>query len=295
MSARFFSGRESWVFRAGNVDQLCGFHADLVAHALRPNEHLQYLLYSPIREADGGPFGIAGGSGSHALAVTDDRLIVSCDPHRPGSSPTVRSIPFSHLFEIELGEALTLGWLVLRFASEDRVASETIFFQSSGMELFRTAVRLVRRTAAPGGRVDSQAAEWERLLAPSPPYLRNQLAPVLLEDERAQGVVHSPERWSVSGRSTRCVSPHGVYAVTDCGILLTESEPPPRPGTLVFAVRVVSIPRQMIRAARIITRESPGPRVATVLVQSEAHGIRHQTQVTMDERGADEFVRTIAS
>lgn len=295
VSIRFFSGRESWVFRAASVDELCGFHADLVAQALRPHERLRYLLYSPLREAEGGPFGIADGSGSHALAVTDERVIITRDPHRPRFSRTVRSVSFSHIFAIELGEALTLGWLVLLFASDDRVASETVFFQSSGIHLFRTAVRLVRRNGTATGRIDPQTAEWERLLAPSPLFLRNQLVPMLLEDERPECVVHSDERWTASGRSTRCVSPHGVYAVTDRAMLITESERPGQPGTLVFAVRVVNVPRQVIRGARIISHDPSDARIARLVVQSEAQGIRHQIQLTSDEQGADEFVRTIAT
>lgn len=294
MSTRFFSGRESWVFRANSVEELCGHHADLIGGALHPHEDVQYLLYSPLREADGGPFGVASGSGSHALAITGDRVIVSRDPHRSRISRTVRGVPLGHILVIEVGEALTLGWLVLRFAVENRVGSETVFFQSSGMDLFRTAVRLIRQNGQPAGGVDPQTAQWDRLLAPSPSYLRNQIVPVLLNDERPASVVHSDERWAARDGSAKCVSPHGVYAVTSRAVLLAESERPDQPGALVFAVRVVCVPGPIIRGAQIISRHPSYARIAAVVVQAEMQGVRHQMPVILDEYAADAFVQAIA-
>jgi hypothetical protein len=148
---RFFSGRESWVFRAHAVSELCGHHAEVMARALQEAEPLEYLLYSPLREVTLGPFALRGPSGSHALAVARDRLIISRDPHAPSSPPIVCQIPFSRLLCTEIGEALTLGWLVVRFAAAGGLASETVFFQSSGIEHFRAAVRAIR--GAGGGAV----------------------------------------------------------------------------------------------------------------------------------------------
>jgi hypothetical protein len=295
VSQRFFSGRESWVFRARAVEELCGFHTDLIAAILRPDEQVRYLLYSPLREAEGGPFGIAGGSGSHALVVTDDRIIVSRDPHHSGSNRTVRGVPFGHVFAIELGEALTLGWLVLRFAFEGRMASETIFFQSSGMELFRTAVRLIRRYGTITASVDTHAAKWKPLLAQTPSYLQSQLVPLLLEDEQPERVVHSGEQWVGRGRSARCVLPHGVYGVTDRALLITESERPDRPGALVFAVKIVSIPRQVIRGARIVSRDPSGARIATVAVELEAQAVGYRVVLALNERAADDLAQPVAA
>jgi hypothetical protein len=67
---RFFTGHESWVFRAPSVAELCGHHAELIASATQPAEPLAYLLSSLLREVSAGPFGVAGPCGSHALAVT---------------------------------------------------------------------------------------------------------------------------------------------------------------------------------------------------------------------------------
>ena len=35
---RFFSGRESWVFRADALEQLCGFHPELIGQVLSSDE-----------------------------------------------------------------------------------------------------------------------------------------------------------------------------------------------------------------------------------------------------------------
>jgi hypothetical protein len=51
-------------------------HPDLIDQALRGTEP-EYLLCSPLREPNSGPFGLEGPSRSHALAVTATSLIIS--------------------------------------------------------------------------------------------------------------------------------------------------------------------------------------------------------------------------
>jgi hypothetical protein len=138
MSPRIYSGRECWVYRASEPDELCGHHPELIGQALRgdPPDH---LLYSPLRESNRGPFGFAGPSGSHAVALTARSLIVSRDQHRRATVPSVRSIPLASILTIAIGEALTLGWLAVHYAAESRLETEIVFFQSSGIEHFRHA------------------------------------------------------------------------------------------------------------------------------------------------------------
>ncbi len=56
MSARFFSGRECWVYRAHALAEPSGHHPDLIDQALQGAEP-DYLVYSPLRETNRGPFG----------------------------------------------------------------------------------------------------------------------------------------------------------------------------------------------------------------------------------------------
>ena len=292
---RFFSGRESWAFCAHAPDELCGFHAELIEQALRPGERVQYLLYSPLREADGVPFGIEGGSGSHALALTSDRVIISRDPHRLGSARTVRSVPFDDILVVEIGEALTLGWLVFRVAAAGRVASEAIFFQSLGIDLFRTAVRLCRRpTAASASLRIAEAEDWHRVLAPSPPYLRNALLRLLLVDERPDGVVHSTEQWrEVPGRrELACVAPAGLYAFTRTGLIIVESERPPAPGTLVFAVNATCVDHRIVRRVTVAP-QSRDAAVAQIVVDLETPRVHHELRFTLEAGAAEGLARAI--
>jgi hypothetical protein len=75
------SGREPYVFRVEKPEDLRGLHicvhADLMERALRCDEELLYLLYSPIFEAKKAPFGLQASPASHAVAVTKRRFIIS--------------------------------------------------------------------------------------------------------------------------------------------------------------------------------------------------------------------------
>jgi hypothetical protein len=99
MSRRFFSGRDCWVYRDQALIELCGHHPDLIDQALRVAEP-DYLLYSPLRETNCGPFGLEGPCGSHALALTATLLIISRDPHRVDEPRTVLAIPLTNVVTI---------------------------------------------------------------------------------------------------------------------------------------------------------------------------------------------------
>jgi hypothetical protein len=292
---RFFSGRESWAFCARVPEDLCGHHAELIEQALRPGERVRYLLYSPLREADGAPFGIEGGSGSHALALTDDRVIISRDPHRLESARTVRSVSFEDILVIEIGEALTLGWLVFRFAAGGRVVSEAIFFQSLGINLFRTAVRLCRRPTASGASLRVAEAEgWHAVLALSPPYLRTALLPLVLADERPDGVVYSAEQWrDAPGRhGLAFVAPAGLYAFTQTRLVIVESERPPKPGTLVFAVNATCVDRRIVRRLTVAA-DSQDPAAAELVVDLGTPPLNHRLTFNVSAGAADGLTQAI--
>jgi hypothetical protein len=281
MTRRFFSGRESWVFRAHALEELCGYHADLMGQVLSDSEPLEYLLYSPLREVDAGPFGLTGPSGSHALAVTRDRIIVSRDPHQPGRPRTVCEVPFASILTVELGEALTLGWFVVRFAAAGQLASETVFFQSSGIEHFRAAERAWRANAIPTAARDRDADTWEGICAQVPPYVRNQLAPLILEGERPQAVLHVDETWCpAGGRRTTCASAAGVCALTDRACLLVQSERPYQPDALVFAVSATCLDRRVLRNVALVKNDSLSPELLlTLVLDIEIECVGHQVKM----------------
>jgi hypothetical protein len=258
---------------------------------LGAEEPPRFLLYSPLRETTAGPFGIRGRSGSHALAFTDSRVIVSRDPHSSGAARSVRVLPYEEILSVEIGEALTLGWLVLRFAAGGAVGSETIFFQSTGIALFRTAVRICRRRGTSTGVLPAAAGEEHPVLAQAPPYLRSQVLPILLDDEQPRTVVRSVHRWRSASARPACTIPERLYAVTEHGLIVAESERPHRPGALVFGVNVICIDRCVMRGVSVSAE--PDADTATFVVDLRCSGSSHQLTYSLDMVCADTLTESI--
>jgi hypothetical protein len=195
----------------------------------------------------------------------------------------VCQIPFADILVIELGEALTLGWLVVRFVISGDAADQTIFFQSSGIDHFRAAVRAWRRNGSRAASSEPSAEAWEQLWSRTPPYLRNQSAPLLLEEGRPCAVLHIAETWCrLAGRRPPvCVSAAGLCVVTDSTVLLVQSEQPYRPGALVFAVNVTCIDRRVIRDVVLLRRDSPSDQDAVLAFDVEEGTVRHQVSVSV--------------
>lgn len=266
MSQRFFSGRECWVYRANALAELCGHHPDLIDQALRGAEP-DYLLYSPLRETDRGPFGLEGRSGSHALALTEKSLIISRDHHRVDERRMVLEIPLTSVLTIALGEALTLAWLVIRFAADEQLSSEIVFFQSSGIEHFRELVRRWLRRLPPVPSHGRVAENRRCALADSPPYLGSQVEPLLRNADDAF-VVNASEAWSV-GRTRICLAPSTLIAVTGREVIIAESERPCRQGLLVFGVNVTCIPRWLVESATLLMAGSHEHQIAELSMRVE--------------------------
>jgi len=251
------SGRECWVFRADRPDQLCGHHARLIASALAPGESLRYLLYSPLFDASDGPFAVGGRPGSHAVAITPERLLVSRDPHSDAESRSVSSIDLAAISTLEIGCALALGWFVVRFGDPQAEGSRTVLFGNLGARHFREIVNIYRRSrSAPAER--AAGTQWSQVWAGVPPYLLSELEPLIEPDERPLAVLHSPERWTRRKRLFRhrpvCVAPAGLLLVTSLGVLWAVSEPRLTPDLVSFGVNVTVARWDQVLDAGIGTR-----------------------------------------
>ena len=294
---RFTSGRECWVFSVPAPEDLPGHHPELMGGALAPGEAVHHLLYSPLYEAAGGMFGVRGAPGSHALAVTPDRFVVSRDPHRDGVPRSVRVIPFDRVLWPELGHALLLGWLTLRFAEDGRLLTETVFFPTSGMRHFQAAVRAYRSQEVDGLLPSDHDALWAEACTACPPYLRNELPPLAVGQERPLVVLQSSERWDVPRRGRRprprCVSPTAIGILTERGLLLAESERPLQPGRLAFGVNATVVERNAIRGCRVETR--PGNEAVGARLQLEVHanGASGPLEVPFDPEWAPQAERIV--
>jgi len=279
---RWTSGRECWVFRAETAEELCGYHAELIASALAPGEPLQYLLYSPRCDATDGPFRVGGAPGSHAVGITPGRLLVSHDPHADRPPRSVLRIDLSVVSALELGSALALGWLVVRFAGPQGPSSCAVTFSSSGIAHFRALVRAYRNLGSRARAPLGEALEWPSVWEDVPSYLRTELEPLTNAAEQPLAVLRSPERWSAEkGRwSTRqvCTSAAGVLVASPLGLMCAASEPRPRPGEWSFGANVTVVRPERVLDAAIQARGT------TFLLRLRAGGraAPHELEVPFD-------------
>ena len=256
------SGRECWVFRADDPEQLCGHHPELIRSALLAGESVRYLLYSPIFDAGGGPFRVGGMPGSHAVAITERRLLVSHDPHADGRSRSVLAIELESISCIDLGCALAMGWFVVHHAAP-RAATCPILFGAHGSTHFRSVVRAyLGQTGKQPDRETSGgwSAAWEGVA----PYLRAEAEPLLDGATGPLAVVRVSERWSQQRRLWRwvpvCVSAPGVLVATAQAIVWAASEPRRAPDALAFGVNVT-----VVRPDRVVdVRVRPGREAESV-------------------------------
>jgi len=154
------TGKEPYVFRADKPGDLFGVHVDLMEKTLCRDEGLLYLLYSPIFPEEKGPFGLCAAPGSHAVAVTKHRFIISEDRHMEGIAPTIQSIPFDQVFYVELGNALLLGWFSIEFIVDDKPSCATLFFTATGIEHFESLIREYRRNTVANCDRFSKKIDW---------------------------------------------------------------------------------------------------------------------------------------
>ncbi len=285
---RFSSGRECWVFSLPAPEDLPGWHPELIRSALDPRESVGCLVYAPLYEASGGPFGVSGTSGSHAVAVTPNRIVVSRDPHRDGVPRSVRAIPLDRVLWIELGEALVLSWLVVRFSEGGQLQSETVFFQSSGKRHFEAVVRGKRsRGAAASPDSRAEVPEWLTVDSASPPYLRGALAGLVLSRERPLVVLRSTEGWGTEGsgrqRLHRCLSPSAFAVLSDRALFLVESERPSQPGGLVFGVNTTVVETNAVRDCRVERHSVDDASLGRLVVEIGAGGCMKRLAVPFDD------------
>jgi hypothetical protein len=293
------SGREPWIFRAHEPEDLCGAHAELIRSTLLPGEGLRYLLYSPIFDAEGGPFGIRGEPASHAIAVTAGRFLISTDSHRSAIPPSVEAVPFESIRWIEVGAALLLGWLVIRVADVVSRSPVIVLFRASGAHHVAAAVRAYRRSLGGIGPLERAGRPWGEVLGDTPPCLRSELQPLFIEDERAWGAVVAPERWISEQPGRRkvpvCLSTCSALVVADRGVLWAASEPAARPGALRFGVNVWCIAPGAVTSAALETRDSYGARVNVIALQVGRGAETHLEIPLADEARphAEEAVRVL--
>jgi hypothetical protein len=250
-------GREPFVYRAQQPRDLLGVHAEVIASGLSPGKPLRYLFYCPIWAGHKAPFGIHAEPASHAVAVAEDRFLISRNPHIEGVEPTLAVIPFDKVLLVELGTAHLLGWFSIRFVGGGEVNRLSMLFRSVGIEHFEAAVREYRMADAkdhPGGQVHNPA-QWKQIWARMPKPQAAGMKPLIAKGESALGVVRTSQSWEIRKRFWRevpvCLSCDGVLIVTNLGLVYAADETSVSPGMRSYGVNVSCIPRRAIAAASV--------------------------------------------
>jgi hypothetical protein len=287
------SGREPWVFRARQPDELLGRHAGLIASELAPDDALHYVLYSPIFDAECGLFGIRGTPASHGVAVTQDRFVISRDSHRPDTAPTTESISFAHVVAVDLGGALVLSWLAIWYADGAAIRSSTVLFGGSGRHHFEAVVRVFRRLTSPAVVDSRPPLSCNGMWRSAPAYLADAIAPLLLEDEEISCCARWEETWRSSRRGWRavpvCTSSPGLICTSQAGVLLALSESRLRPNLLSFGVNLVSVPWGALGTVSL----DSGEPTASLRLGLMRNGASRWLDVPVDERSASQVGQVV--
>jgi hypothetical protein len=289
-------GHEPFVYRAWRVEDLLGVHAEVIASGLRPGEPLRYLLYSPIWDGRNAPFGISSQPASHALAVADDRFLISRNPHVEGVEPTLQVVPFDRVMLVEVGTAHFLGWFSIQFARGGQAHRLSILFASAGVGHFQAAVREYRTADAEvhrGGLARNPPPWrqiWERV--PKPQVLG--IGPLIAKGESALGVVRTSQSWGIRRRLWRevavCLSCDGVLIPTNLGLIYAADEKPLTPESRSYAVNVSCLPRHAIAAAIIRYGLGPSALLGRLRLELRRAHVTAPFELSFDERATKRVV-----
>lgn len=269
------TGNEPWPFRVDVPDDLPGLHAEAMAAALGPGERYGTLAYLPIGFGHQAPFGSRGTPASHAVGVTDTRVVLSADRHAAGAPPIVESIALDGIVALEAGPALLLGWLVLWHVNGDGVRTATVLHGSTGSEPVVEIARRIRGLCASAGTDARAFARRPGRVAGTGgnPRLAGRVS-ALLPDESPVTVAVAGERWKTGRRRLgracgTCVASSAVVGYGDLGWTIVRAEPRRDPSTCSFGVGLTAIPTRAVRAVRLAAVED-GTKTLEVVFGSQA-------------------------
>jgi len=293
------SGREPYLFNVDKPQNLPGFHAELIETALCHEEKLYYLLYSPIWHGAETPFGVHVFPASHAVAVTEQRFIISEDRHIRGIEPTIQSISFDRILTIEFGNALIMGWFVIRFAEEDGISYASLLYTATGQEHFETLVRQYRRMIKPRGNPEElKAMRWVDVWPHTPRTQRDMLKNIVLERERPFLAVRSSEIWGGIKRKWKkrpvCLAAEGILILTNFGILYAVDEQPIRPEIFSFGFNVTCIPFEAVKKAVLFKKTIHGNRLHLLRLEIGRDPISFDLEVPFNKDSYETAVNLVS-
>jgi len=257
-------GNKPSVFRAQRPSDLPDVHADLMSKTLCHDEELLYLLSSSIFAEEKGLFGSCVTSGSHSVALTKHRFIISQDRHIEGIAPSVQSIPFRQVLYLELGSALLLGWFSIEFVGDDKPSCTKLFFPATtGMKYFGMALQKYRSINGPAyDQLPVHPMEWAEIWRRTPKTVVDHLKPLILGEELPFNMLRSSERWILRKRQRKGVpaylSTNGVLVSTNFGLIHATDEPFTRPEKFNFGINASCIAFDGLKSAELLEKSVHG-------------------------------------
>jgi len=278
-------GKEPYVLKVDEPQNLYGIHADLMTRTLEQGEKILYLIYSPIWEAEETPASIKfisrkwkeegikavlADKASHALAVTEGSFIISKDYHHKSVAPSVQRIPFEQVLAVSLGSTLLLGWLTIAYINNGHFATVNLnYHTTTGRDHFHKAIRVYRERIKPIPKDclltrRTWAEVWTNLSLAE----MESLSLLKTDEEFALFFFRSSETWTTRKRWFRkmllCVKPKSLFLVTNLGIFYIIEEPPIKPGMLSFGSEISSLPLEVIASASL-EEEANADKISPIL------------------------------
>jgi hypothetical protein len=127
-----FNGNEEDIYGLAGPHLVEGLHSRLITATLRPGETVLHLALCPVWHSRSRPFDIQAAAASHALCLTDARLLVARVPLASGAAPTTFAIERRDLLGFDFGQAVLMSWLALHVRRGDRTVAEGFYFPRHG-------------------------------------------------------------------------------------------------------------------------------------------------------------------
>jgi len=297
------TGNEPHVFRADGPEGLIGVHANLIASGIQTKEKIYYLLYAPMKALEQGPFGIQAIPGSHALAVTGHRFLISTDFHTNDKQPEIESIPFSQILLVEIGSALLLGWLVIRYAKEGRLSQASLFYTSRGSHHFEAAIRQYRMLAAEKASAypSKSTVSWSSVWQSTSTTQREIIKPLIIGEEKPVAILRSKEVWNEGKKRQEriCLTTTGIFFVTTHGCLHVIEEQPVTPGMLSFGINAYCFSLDAVNSVNIVNDLKGNDQIGSLYVNLErtpvtfSHGVPFAKEEAAPEQTLLDYLKMV--
>jgi hypothetical protein len=239
-----FSGREEDIYSLAGPHLVDGPHSQRIRQALNAGEQVRHFLLCPIWDSRSRPFGIQAPRASHALCLTDSRLLLTRiypDKRRP---PETWSIDRRALVGFDFGQAILMSWLVLYTRQAGTVVKDSFYFPRHGNQGVADLLGDWRASWPVEGREQAASPALSRhAICEGAGHFHNRLLePLLQADEVCLRAYQRPplwgSRWTWLGRRQVGLAYWGTLLLSDRSFFYVRGEPTPGKGGYVLSHNV---------------------------------------------------------